>query len=210
MQFRPTAMQTMTDNILLAVRHGETDWNAAGRFQGHSDISLNETGRVQATRNGEALRQRLLDLQVQPSEVSFLCSPLQRAVETMQIVLNAVGLPLDVAAQDARLKEASFGEWEGLTTHEVKQQFPLLRKQRKADRWNFRPPGGQSFADLQKLSIDLLATRLNGQHSVVVSHTGNIRVLSGLLQRLSHDKTMAQNVPHVGILSLKEQSWGLI
>ncbi len=203
-------MQIMTDNILLAIRHGETDWNAAGRFQGHSDIALNETGRDQAKKNGVALKQRLLEFQIQPFEVNFLCSPLRRTVETMQIVLAAVGLPEDMAAQDTRLKEASFGEWEGLTTHDVKRRFPLLRKQRKADRWNFRPPGGQSFADLQSLSIDLLKTGLDSRHNVLVSHTGNIRVIGGLLQQLSRDKTMAQNVPHDGILSLREHSWGLI
>lgn len=192
------------------MRHGETDWNAAGRFQGHSDISLNKTGRDQAKGNGLALKRRLRELEIQPSDVGFFCSPLQRAVETMQIVLTAVGLPNDMAVLDTRLKEASFGEWEGLTTHDVKRRFPLLRKQRKADRWNFRPPGGQSFADLQSQSIDLLKTGLADRHSVLVSHTGNIRVIGGLLQQLPRDETMAQNVPHDGILSLREHSWGLI
>lgn len=202
-------MQETTDTILLAIRHGETDWNAAGRFQGHSDIPLNMTGRGQANRNGMALKRRLLELHIEPSDVRFLCSPLRRAVETAQIVLGTIGLPEDSAVQDDRLKEASFGEWEGLTTHDVKRRFPLLRKQRKADRWNFRPPGGQSFADLQLQSIDLLKTGLGERHTVLVSHTGNIRVIAGLLQRLPQDKTMAQNVPHDGILSMKEHSWGL-
>lgn len=203
-------MRIMPDNILLVIRHGETDWNAAGRFQGHSDIALNQTGREQATANGVALNYHLNQLGIEPAGVNYFSSPLRRAVETMQLVLGTLGLQKDVAVNDPRLMEASFGDWEGLTTHEVKQRFPALRKMRKADRWNFRPPGGQSFADLELLAIDFLASIERSRPSVVVSHSGNIRVIGGLLQGLIRDRTMAQGVPHHGILSWNGHSWGLI
>ncbi|WP_296668090.1 histidine phosphatase family protein [Demequina sp.] len=100
---------------LFVVRHGQTDWNAAGRLQGSSDIPLNDTGRGQA-RAAAASLWRVLE----PDAV-FVSSTLVRAAETARIIVGERGAPLH---QDARLGERRYGPWEGLLAHERAEQFP--------------------------------------------------------------------------------------
>ena len=95
---------------LYFVRHGQTDWNAETRFQGTRDIPLNDIGRGQASRNGKALK----DI-VDPSKVNFIASPLMRTRETMEIIRAEMELEPQAYQTDDRLKELSFGDWEGRT-----------------------------------------------------------------------------------------------
>lgn len=101
------------------VRHGRTDYNAAGRLQGQVDIPLNETGRWQARRTAEALVERYVDGTGRPPIV--LSSPLKRAVETATIFADMVGAEVHV---DDRVKERSFGEWEGCRWSDLEQNSP--------------------------------------------------------------------------------------
>ena len=102
----------MTPGVTLyVVRHGETDWNAALRLQGQTDVPLNDRGRGQAARNGRALREIL---SAQP-DLQFISSPLLRTVETMDIMRRELALPAKAYPTDARLKEIAFGIWEGKT-----------------------------------------------------------------------------------------------
>lgn len=91
--------------VLLA-RHGETDWNRDHRWQGYTGPGLNEQGRRQAMRLATSL----------DSIVAIYSSDSVRAVETAEIVGVSLGLAVET---DARLREVSFGEWEGLTRHEI-------------------------------------------------------------------------------------------
>ena len=95
---------------LLLVRHGETEWNRVGRWQGHSDTPLNEAGREQA----RALAAELSDVDVVYS------SDLARARETAEILAEPLGLGVQV---DQRLRERGFGEWEGKTSAEIEAEF---------------------------------------------------------------------------------------
>ncbi|MBV8256531.1 MAG: histidine phosphatase family protein [Actinobacteria bacterium] len=95
---------------LLLVRHGETDWNAEGRLQGHTDRPLNEFGRRQAARLAEELAGERID--------AIWSSDLARARETAQIVAARLGLPVEF---DTGLREKSWGNWEGLTAGEREQ-----------------------------------------------------------------------------------------
>src|ERR1700738_2430472 len=101
---------------LIFIRHGETDWNAEGRMQGQRDIPLNDTGRAQARRNGTAIKAA----KPEAVDFDFLASPLSRSRETMEIVRAAMGLPPDGYATDDRLKELTFGTWEGLTDKDLR------------------------------------------------------------------------------------------
>ena len=166
---------------LLFVRHGETDWNRRLRLQGQRDVPLNDLGRRQAARNGRALA-ALIDAR----DWRFLASPLQRATETMRIVLAAVGRDGEAFETDGRLMEISFGRWSGLTLDEVAAQDPLGAVARSADKWNYVPPEGESYAMLCARVADWLAG-LDGR-SVVVAHGGVLRVLMRLLLGLpAHD-----------------------
>lgn len=164
---------------LILIRHGETDWNAAGRLQGREDVPLNERGRRQAARNGRALGHLLARRGLGLRDVAFVASPLARAAETMRLVGAEVGLDPAAHAHDARLVELGFGRWEGLTYAEVARVDPDGHAAREVDPWNARPPGGESMAEAAVRVAPLLGA-LSGP-TVLVTHGGLIRVMHVLL-----------------------------
>jgi broad specificity phosphatase PhoE len=109
----------------------------------------------------------------------FVASPLGRTQDTMQRARIAMGLDAEGFALDDRLKEFSFGEWEGLTWSEVKLRNPDLIRQRGRDKWGFVPPGGESYAMLADRVRPWLDTLRSGE--VVVSHGGVARALMVLI-----------------------------
>jgi broad specificity phosphatase PhoE len=134
---------------ILFIRHGETDHNAEGRLQGQRDVPLNGRGREQASAVGRSL------LRLRPAAITrldaagaFTASPLMRARDTMALARAAMALEPQRFQLDPRLKELSFGDWEGLTWREVRARDPEGLKARHADKWNFAPPGGESYARL--------------------------------------------------------------
>ncbi|MGI9355445.1 MAG: histidine phosphatase family protein [Rhizobiaceae bacterium] len=161
----------MPSPTLYLVRHGQTDWNAHGRFQGQRDIPINVTGRGQARHNGETLRRLLCD----PEDYDYIASPLARARETMEIVRQTLGLPPRGYETDSRLKEVSYGAWEGYTTQEVKDLIPKDRRRRREDKFRFTPPQGESYAML--LDRVLAWLPYIECDTIVVAHGGVIRVL---------------------------------
>ncbi|UVK51297.1 histidine phosphatase family protein [Mesorhizobium sp. AR02] len=192
----------MVKRLLFAMRHGETRWNTEGRFQGRSDHSLAVPGRRQATENGGRLKAHFERLGVKPARIAAYTSPLKRARETIAMAALEVGIAESQVNIDVRLAEASFGRWEGMTTLEVKERFPAERRRRKADRWNFDSHDGDSYADLARLMESFLADLDPGQPVLVVSHTGNIRVMAFMLAGLTQDEAMALAVPHDAVLQL--------
>lgn len=154
----------------LFIRHGETDWNRELRLQGQTDIPLNTVGRSQAARNGRALAPLLAD-----GEWKRVASPLGRTRHTMEIALAEAGREGADYACDDRLKEVSFGAWEGFTIDELSATSADATAAREADKWNFVPPDGESYA--------MLAGRVRGwlEHldapTLVVAHGGVMRVL---------------------------------
>lgn len=161
---------------LIAIRHGQTDWNAEGRLQGQRDIPLNDTGRAQAKQNGRALHSLIGD----GEGWTFIGSPLIRTKETMQIVRGELDLDADAFATDERLMEASFGTWEGFTMDEMKASNRPAYRARKDDRWGYVPPGGESYAMVGERVADWLDT-LSGP-TVAVTHGGVLRVLRALAE----------------------------
>jgi probable phosphoglycerate mutase len=190
----------MVKHLLFAMRHGQTRWNAEGRFQGRSDHSLAESGRRQAEGNGRKLKAHCERLGLEPSRIAAYVSPLRRARETLKAVAAEVGIPESRITVDPRLAEASFGRWEGMTTLEVKARYPAERRQRNADRWRFDLHGGDSYADLARLMESFLADLDPGGPALLVSHAGNIRVLAGMLAGLAAEEAMAFSVPHDALL----------
>jgi broad specificity phosphatase PhoE len=134
--------------LFYFVRHGETDWNVERRLQGGRDIPLNERGRRQAAQCGGTLRDLIANGGRTPADFTFISSPLSRASETMEIVCGALGLPAKGYVPEPRLAELSFGRWEGMTYREIRAADHQVLKVRERDKWNFRPPEGESYADL--------------------------------------------------------------
>jgi probable phosphoglycerate mutase len=162
---------------LYFIRHGETGWNAEARLQGQQDIPLNARGRAQAVRCGEIMRDLLARDGRHPDEFMYISSPSSRARDTMAATRAGLGLPADGYRTDARLIELSFGGWEGCTYADLRKKPGGGRAlaERERDKWNFVPPGGESYA--------MLLVRVAAWHAsvtedaVVVSHGGVARTL---------------------------------
>ena len=160
--------------MIYFVRHGETDWNREARLQGQRDVPLNETGRAQADAVGVTLSSLLPD----PASVDFIASPLGRTRETMDRLRRGLGLAPGGYETDDRLKELTFGRWEGMTWREVRARDAAAATRRERDKWNFVPPEGESYAGLAVRVAPLVASLT--QDTVIVSHGGVARTLLAL------------------------------
>ncbi len=164
---------------LIHIRHGETDWNVVGRLQGQLDIPINATGQAQANANGRRLKARLDTEGVAPDSLAFVSSPLGRTRETMGRIRAELGLEGEWPTDD-RLMEVSFGDWSGWTYEELREQGYANRvKARKRDKWSFRPPAGETYAELAARVGSWLETV--ERDTVAVTHGGIHRVLFGHL-----------------------------
>jgi broad specificity phosphatase PhoE len=160
---------------LILVRHGETDWNAQQRWQGHSDTALNAAGREQARR-----------LAAQLDRVDALySSDLARARETAEILAERIGVDIRF---DARLRERGFGAWEGLTAEEIESSFPDEQQ-----RWRAGIGAGaldaepfEAFAARVGSFIEEVGQRHVGEEVLVVAHGGTIRVVHALATGLDY------------------------
>ncbi len=164
---------------VIAVRHGETDWNAAARMQGQIDIPLNERGRDQARRVGLALRDETL--------AAVYSSDLSRAEHTAAAIAAEVGVPVQ---RDEGLRERHFGIFEGLTVDEVRRRWPLdcERWQRRDAR--FGPEGGEVLADFHARCVDTvmrLCAAHPGEAIAVVAHGGVLDCLYRAALRIPLD-----------------------
>lgn len=180
---------------LYYVRHGETDWNRAQRYQGQRDIPLNATGREQAVRNGRTLAATLGEA---AATLDFVASPLERARETMELIRRELGLPPQAYRTDARLSEVHYGHWEGELWQELPSRDPQGFAAREADKWGWRPKGGESYRDLSERVGAWLATV--ERDTVVAAHGGVMRVLRGLTLRLQPAQIFALDVPQDKVL----------
>jgi broad specificity phosphatase PhoE len=170
---------------LIFIRHGETDWNVERRLQGQHDIPLNAHGRQQAADAGRTVA-RIVGSAASRAALAYVASPLVRARRTMEFVRAALGLPPEDYATDVRLMELSFGKWEGLTWPEVKALAPYLAEGRENRKWDFVPPGGESYAMLALRVAPWLADL--GGDTLVVSHGGVARVLLALIGGMAHQR----------------------
>ena len=144
--------------IVILARHGETDWNRDGIWQGHGDPPLNDVGRRQA----EALAQRMRDAEI---DVLY-SSDLRRARETAEYVSLALGLPV---IADMDLREVDVGSWTGLTWIEIAERFPDTEQHDGESREAF---------DARVLSaLYRIASGNAGRRILVVTHGGVVRAL---------------------------------
>jgi broad specificity phosphatase PhoE len=159
---------------LYLARHGRTAWNAQGRFQGQSDVPLDEVGRAQASALAAALSGKV---------EAVLASDLLRARETGQIVADALQVPM--LGVDPELRERGYGIFEGLNRDEIVARYPEAWASRGHDR-NFVPPGGESNVEVlarMQRAIERAAAAVRGrhQHALIVGHGSALRMFLELL-----------------------------
>ena len=157
------------------IRHGETSWNAEGRYQGQEDIPLNDLGREQAAHAGGILADLFARDERGPEELAFVSSPLGRARSTMELVRGALKLAPGTYALDDRLREIGYGHWEGSTVTQQQASYPDVFASRQIDKWGVPPPGGESYASVQIRMRDWYDSLLGD--TVAVAHGGTARAL---------------------------------
>jgi probable phosphoglycerate mutase len=177
---------------LYYIRHGLTDWNIEGRLQGGRDTPLNDRGRAQAVQSADILGDLLQRDERATDSVHYVSSPLIRASETMDIVRRTLKLPAGGYAKDARLKEIEFGEWEGLTYLEIVRRDRTVVDAREARKWGFRPPGGETYAEVARRVGEWYATLT--RDTVVTAHGGTARALVGHLGIAPPDEAVHQPI----------------
>jgi broad specificity phosphatase PhoE len=154
--------------MIHLARHGQTAYNAEGRFQGHLPVPLDDTGRAQARELAEAVA----DVEVK----TLVCSPLARARETADIVAQRIGLTPE---EEARFAETDTGDWTGRSFAEIEAEDPEGFRRFQVSDPTFRYPGGESFAEQSERVQDGLRdlrARPEALPALVVCHRGVIRL----------------------------------
>lgn len=159
------------DAVVLA-RHGQTEWNAAGRRQGQLDSPLTTLGRAQADAIADAVAVLPID--------GIFSSPLGRALDTAATAAQRLGLPVTVLPE---LAEVHHGEMAGLTREEIDARFPGAMTSRAHDLYRWAFPGGESYADAAERAVTALsATAAAGfRNPLLVSHEMIGRMLARAL-----------------------------
>lgn len=179
---------------LLLIRHGETTWNQERRYQGQQDSPLSELGLEQAEKTAAYLRQ--------PSIDAIYTSDLLRAKVTAEVIGRPHGLS---PIEDERLREISFGVWEGLTRAEVQAKYPQIFADRFRDTQNVRVPGGELPGEVVDRLMDFVSDLVSkhGNHRVAcISHGGSLRLLLAALLGLPLEKSYCFNMSNAGISHL--------
>ncbi len=163
------------ETTVVLVRHGETEWNVAGRIQGHSDSPLTERGRQQG---------RLVAGRLARRNVGVVCSSdAGRAVETAEMIAASHGLPVEAISD---FRERSYGDFEGHSFIEIRKEQGEALEAWLSDRQRLAPPGGETQAQMSARVMAALRHVVSGHRSktvVVSTHGGPIKsVLFAILE----------------------------
>lgn len=169
---------------LLLVRHGESEWNALGKWTGWTDVSLSEKGREEARKAADAIK----DI---PITVLY-SSPLARARQTLDEIVHVLGVQLPVRTSEA-LKEKNYGDYTGKNKWEVKkevgdEEFLKIRRS-----WDYRTPNGESLKDVYDRVVpfyksDILPLLEKGEDVLITSHGNTMRALVKYLDSIPDDQ----------------------
>lgn len=174
---------------LILIRHGETEWNVIGRYQGQADPPLNEQGVAQSYELAEQLAGTGLDI--------LYASPLKRAAQTAQIVVEKLSIPLFM---EPRFMEIHQGDWQTRLRAEINQLYPDLFRRWESEPWEVSPPNGESLQQVQdrvivalKEVIDKYPHRCVG----IVTHRIPIALIKVHYQGLDRDIVRSMQLPNI-------------
>lgn len=177
---------------IIAIRHGETAWNALGRIQGHTDIGLNDNGHAQAQQVAQALSGEALD--------AIYSSDLQRAWQTAQAIAAVTAAPLHA---EPGLRERCFGSFEGSSFAQIAQQQPQAAELWRKRDVQFAPPdGGESLLQLHEriaAAVQRVAAAHIGGHIALVAHGGVLDMLYRLATRQHLQAPRTWQLPNAAI-----------
>lgn len=191
----------MSDRRLLLLRHGVTDWNREGRFQGQLDPPLSADGLDEAHRLADRLAS---DADLRPAHV--VTSSLSRAQQTADIVASVCGATL---ASDPRLVEVGQGAWEG-RTHDELAVTDAARYAAWRDGGGRQPPAGESLGSVRRRVAAALKDLLAGDAwpLAIVSHGGTLRLLAGRLLELDPERSWGLDLDNASLSALTQAAEG--
>ncbi|EVU11642.1 histidine phosphatase super family protein, partial [Vibrio parahaemolyticus V-223/04] len=167
--------------------HGETEFNADKKLQGHCNSSLTSKGSDQARRVGTTLKQY-----VENRPFRVYSSTLGRALQTSQIVCEELNYSYENLNKEPRLKEFSLGEWEQRTIPSLEQEIPNLLAQND---WYLQAPNCETYESVRERLSSWLSDVAHDEDIVVVSHGLTGIVLRGLLLGMDYTQVWQQDLP---------------
>ncbi|MBI5255598.1 MAG: histidine phosphatase family protein [Burkholderiales bacterium] len=187
---------------IVAIRHGETAWNAESRLQGQLDIPLNALGRAQAAQLASALGDEGLDL--------VIASDLGRAADTARALAGPLGLPLQF---DAGLRERGFGTLEGCTYEQIDRDWPEMALRWRTRDPAFGPPGGERLAEFYARAVgaaERLAQAHAGRSIALVTHGGVLDCLYRAAARIELQASRTWQLGNAAINRLLHTPQGFV
>ncbi|HTI90081.1 MAG TPA: 2,3-diphosphoglycerate-dependent phosphoglycerate mutase [Puia sp.] len=189
-------------SLLVLVRHGQSTWNLENRFTGEEDAPLTPLGREEARTAGQKLR-----------TVTFsqgFTSVLQRAIDTMTILLEAAGYPDLPVTRNRALNERNYGQLQGLNKAEVAKKYGEQQVVDWRRSFSARPPGGESLADTAGRVIPYYQSSIEpflkkGQNMLIVAHGNSLRSLVMYLEKISE-----ADISHVDLPTGQPRAYELI
>ncbi len=195
----------MSDLRLVIVRHGVTEWNREGRFQGHLDPPLGQAGDFEARLVAERIG---ADDDLRPARI--VSSSLARAMQTAAAISDAAGVEVEA---DRRLMEIGQGAWEGRTHAELEVTDAERYRAWRAAAGVRQPPGGEPIGAATERVTALLDELASGEPVTIciVSHGGTLRILARLIFELGDDRSWALDVDNasVGVATAIDGRWRL-
>ncbi len=178
--------------LLVLVRHGQSTWNLENRFTGETDVPLTELGRDEARAAGAKLR-----------EIPFFhgfTSVLQRAIETMSLLLAEANQPQLPVTRDRALNERNYGELQGLNKAAIAKQYGEAQVALWRRSFSIRPPGGESLADTAARVVPYYQGTIEpllkeGKDILIVAHGNSLRALLMHLENISETAIVNIDLP---------------
>ncbi len=183
---------------IYLLRHGQTEWNIEGRYQGELDSPLTQKGREQARENALKLK-KYIDI----DKVEFFSSPIGRAKETALIIADELALDSSLILFEEAIKEFNYGIFEGKTKAYCKSEFKEIFEAREADKWNYVLEGGESY-DLVTKRLNVWLNSIEGKDTIViVAHEMINRVLRGIYCNLKSTDMLRLKQPNDILIKLE-------
>lgn len=177
--------------LLVLIRHGESQWNLENRFTGWIDVPLTEKGRAEARRAAERVRHIHFD--------KVYTSVLQRATETLDIVLDILGQRGLPVFYDAALNERHYGDLQGLNKAETAEKFGKAQVHLWRRSYDVAPPGGESLKDTAARTLPYFEQHIlpdvrDGKSVLVVAHGNSLRSIVMQLDQLTREQVLELNI----------------
>jgi len=183
---------------IYLLRHGQTEWNVEGRYQGQLNSPLTAKGEEQAKANALKLAQ-YIDL----TSVKIFASPLGRARETAKIIAKHNGLASSKIIFEERIQEFNYGIFEGKTKKYCQKEYKGIFDAREADKFNYLLEGGDSYAKVYERLKDWISSVQNEKVIVVVAHEMINRALRGIYCGLKNEEMLQLRQPNDMLIKLE-------